>query len=76
MAAVTFVLTILVAKPWLVKKNIEMAAYQNLSSPEKVEKSLRPASSQDIISMRMVSKDTGLKIIWIFNKNYELEEKK
>jgi len=65
-----------VAKSWLVKKNIELAANQNLSPSEKVEKSLRPASSQDIISMRMVSRDTGLKIIWVFNKNFELEEKK
>lgn len=75
-AAVTFVLIIFVAKSWLGKKNIEMAANQNLPSSEKVEKSLQPASFQDIISMRLVSKETGLKIIWVFNKNFELEEKK
>lgn len=76
MAVVTFVLTIFLAKPWLVKKNLELAANQNLSPSEKVEKSPWPAPSQDVISMRMVSKETGLKIIWVFNKNFDLEEKK
>ena len=76
MAAVTFVLTVLVAKPWLVKKNLELAANQNLYRSEKVDKSAWSASTQDVISMRMVSKETGLKIIWVFNKNFDLEEKK
>jgi hypothetical protein len=29
---------------------------------------------QDVVSMTMVSKDTGLKVIWILNKNFNLEE--
>lgn len=31
---------------------------------------------QDIVSMTLVSKETGLKINWFFNKNFEWEEKK
>jgi predicted anti-sigma-YlaC factor YlaD len=30
---------------------------------------------QDVVSMTMVSKDTGLKVVWILNKNFNLEEK-
>ena len=29
---------------------------------------------QDVVSMTMVSKDTGLKVVWILNKNFNLEE--
>ncbi len=31
-------------------------------------------SPQDVVSMTMVSKDTGLKVVWILNKNFNLEE--
>jgi hypothetical protein len=29
---------------------------------------------QNVVSMTMVSKDTGLKVVWILNKNFNLEE--
>jgi predicted anti-sigma-YlaC factor YlaD len=29
---------------------------------------------QDVVSMTMVSKDSGLKVVWILNKNFNLEE--
>jgi hypothetical protein len=29
---------------------------------------------QKVVSMTMVSKDTGLKVVWILNKNFNLEE--
>jgi hypothetical protein len=29
---------------------------------------------QEVVSMTMVSKETGLKIVWFFNKNFNLEE--
>jgi hypothetical protein len=32
-------------------------------------------SEQDVVSMTIVSKETGLKIVWFFNKNFELEVK-
>jgi len=31
-------------------------------------------ASQDVVSMTMVSKESGLKIVWILNKNFNLEE--
>jgi hypothetical protein len=32
-------------------------------------------SEQEVVSMTIVSKETGLKIVWFFNKNFELEVK-
>ncbi|MFC2156396.1 anti-sigma factor family protein [Acidobacteriota bacterium] len=31
---------------------------------------------QDVVSMTLVSQETGLKIVWFFNKNFDLEVKK
>lgn len=47
-----------------------------LTGEKKVE---RPASMilrQESISLTMVSRETGLKIVWFFNKNFELKEEK
>jgi hypothetical protein len=35
------------------------------SSPEE--------SKQEVVSMTIVSQETGLKIVWFLNKNFELE---
>lgn len=35
---------------------------------------LSKSHPQDVVSMTMVSKDTGLKVVWILNKNFSLEE--
>jgi len=32
-------------------------------------------SPQEVVSMTMVSKETGLKVVWVLNKNFNLEEK-
>ncbi|MGD9345996.1 MAG: zf-HC2 domain-containing protein [Candidatus Aminicenantes bacterium] len=32
-------------------------------------------SPQDVVSVTMVSKETGLKVIWVLDKNFNLEEK-
>jgi len=32
-------------------------------------------SEQEVVSMTIVSKETGLKIVWFFDKNFELEVK-
>ncbi|MEW6455884.1 MAG: hypothetical protein AB1410_04120 [Acidobacteriota bacterium] len=37
---------------------------------------LKETPIQDSLVMTLVSKETGLKIIWFFNKNFEWEEKK
>jgi hypothetical protein len=33
-------------------------------------------SSQDVVFMTMVSKETGLKVVWVLDKNFNLEENK
>ncbi len=33
-------------------------------------------AEQDVMSLTMVSKESGLKIVWIFNRHFNLEEKK
>ena len=33
-------------------------------------------TEQEVVSMTMISKETGLQIVWIFNKNFDLEETK
>jgi hypothetical protein len=33
-------------------------------------------SPQDVVSMTMVSKETGLKVVWVLNRNFNLEENK
>lgn len=40
-----------------------------LSLPEMAE-----ASQQDIVSVTLVSKETGFQVQWFFNRNYNLEE--
>jgi hypothetical protein len=33
----------------------------------------KTAAGQDVISVRMVSKETGLQVVWFFNKNFAWE---
>lgn len=33
-------------------------------------------SPQDVVSMTLVSKETGLKVVWFLNRNFNLEENK
>lgn len=42
----------------------------------KQEKNMMSPSPQEVVSMTMVSKETGLKIVWILDKNFNLEENK
>lgn len=64
MAGVMLVLTILIVRPSFVKQIGLTPRYVNVVGAEK----------QEVISMTMVSKETGLKIVWFFNKNFNLEE--
>lgn len=38
------------------------------------QESIVVKAPQDVVSMTMVSKETGLKIVWFLNKNFNLEE--
>ncbi len=73
MAGVIFLFTVLVVRPPFVEeigltpRYAEMAAMGEPGGIEDVGK-------QEVVSMTMVSKETGLKIVWVFNKNFDLEE--
>jgi len=66
MAVLVIGLTFFLVRPSFIKEGVGPGT--DALAKEKPE--------QDIISMTMVSKETGLKIVWFFNKNFELEEKK
>jgi len=64
MAGVMLVLTILLIRPPFVKQVGLTPRYRDVTEMEK----------QEVVSMTLVSKETGLKIVWFFNKNFNLEE--
>jgi hypothetical protein len=64
MVGVILLLTILVLRPPFVKQIGLTPKYGDV-----VE-----IKEQEVVSMTMVSKETGLKIVWFFNKNFNLEE--
>lgn len=60
MAVCVVVLTLLVVRPSFIEEG---------TGAEE-----RMLAQQEVISMTMVSQETGLKIVWFFNKNFELKE--
>ena len=72
MAGVLLILTTLVFRPTLVKHFGFSPEYKNAAGLE--EKIGTDREKQEIVSMTMVSKETGLKIVWFLNKNFNLEE--
>lgn len=64
MAGVMLLLTTLVVRPPFIK---QIGFSTGLEQEARMEK-------QEVVSMTMVSKETGLKIVWFFNKNFDLEE--
>jgi len=76
MAAAALILTVGISKPsWitrlagLVPENITSVRSLPLWEGEKQPK-------QDFLRMTMVSQETGLKLVWFLNKNFNLEESK
>ena len=64
MAGVMLLVTTLVVRPPFVEQIGLTPKYT-----ERVE-----LEEQEVVSMTMVSKETGLKVVWFFNKNFNLEE--
>lgn len=64
MAGGILLLTILVVRPPFVRQIGLTPKYEDVAGMEK----------QEVVTMTMVSKETGLKIVWFFNKNFNLEE--
>ncbi len=74
MAAVMVVVVFFVTRPLYL--GVEDFSEQTNSAKHHTQQNndaLRQAS-QDVVSLTMVSKDTGLKVVWILNKNFNLEE--
>jgi hypothetical protein len=64
MAGVMLLLSILIIQPPFIEQLGLVPKYKDVTEVEK----------QEVVSMTMVSKETGLKIVWFFNKNFNLEE--
>lgn len=75
MAGVMLLLTALVIRPPLVKHIGLAPGYPEAEGMEVLSGS-GGQMEQEVVSMTMVSKETGLQIVWIFNKNFDLEETK
>jgi hypothetical protein len=75
MAGVMFLVMTLVVRPPFVKHIGLSPRYPDAGEVEVLSGS-GSQMEQDMVSMTMVSKETGLQIVWIFNKNFDLEEKK
>jgi hypothetical protein len=60
-------------------RDIPFRVYRNLRELDRAELAAGPAlgkTTQDLMSMILVSQETGLKVHWTLNKNFEWEEKK
>ena len=60
MAVCVVVLTLFVVKPSFIEEGTGAGE--------------RMLAQQEVIPMTIISKETGLKIVWFFNKNFELKE--
>ncbi len=73
MAGVVLLITAFIVRPPFVEKIGLKPRYADEARME-VLKAKEESEPQEVVSMTMVSKETGLKIVWIFNKNFDLEE--
>lgn len=74
MAGAVLLITVFVVRPPLVEKIGLVPRYEESTRVEGLS-AAEEGGQQEVVSMTMVSKETGLKIVWFFNKNFELEEK-
>jgi hypothetical protein len=72
MAVFAFLLTLFLVRPSFIKQKIEPESRIMAELREEPEQT-KQESQQDIISMTLVSHETGLRIVWFFNKNFNLE---
>ncbi len=75
MAGALLLITTLVVRPPVVEKIGLQPRYMDMAKMDSLEES-EGEDQQEVVSMTMVSRETGLKIVWFFNKNFDLEETK
>jgi len=68
LAGAVVILSLFIIRYSLLKDRMDMGV--------KEEKTASMIPGQESISMTMVSQETGLKIVWFFNKNFELKEER
>jgi len=74
MVGVVLLITALVVRPPFLEK-IGIKPMSTDSAKVEALKAVKEGEQQEVVSMTMVSKETGLKIVWFFNKNFDLEER-
>jgi hypothetical protein len=65
-----------IIRPSIIQKEMGLGSEKFTEEQAQLFRSSPEESEQEIISMTIVSKETGLKIVWFLNKNFELEVKK
>ncbi|NIM58143.1 MAG: hypothetical protein GTO16_04265 [Candidatus Aminicenantes bacterium] len=66
---------LLIIRPSIMQKKMGLGSEKFTEEQAQLFRSSPEESEQDVVSMTLVSKETGLKIVWFLNKNFELEVK-
>ncbi len=74
MLVVTLTLLFII-RPSIIQKKMGLGSERFSQEQAQLFRSSTEEAEQDVVSMTIVSKDTGLKIVWFFDKNFELEVK-
>lgn len=76
MLGAAFILSIIIIRPAFLKNKFGFKAPLISQNHLQSERASEFLTSQETISMILVSGETGLKINWFFNKNFQWEDKK
>jgi hypothetical protein len=64
-----------IIRPSITQKKMGLGSEKFTQEQAQLFRSSPEESEQEVVSMTLVSKETGLKIVWFLNKNFELEVK-
>ncbi len=74
MLAVALTLLFII-RPSIIQKKMGLGSAKFTEEQAQLFRSSPEESEQEVVTMTIVSKETGLKIVWFLNKNFELEVK-
>ena len=72
---VVALILLFIIRPSIMQKKMGLGSEKFTEEQAQLLRSFQEESEQDVVSMTIVSKETGLKIVWFLNKNFELEVK-
>ncbi len=76
LGVLTVALTLLfIIRPSIIQKKMGLGSEKFTEEQAQLFRSSPEESEQEVVSMTFVSQETGLKIVWFLNKNFELEVK-